>query len=219
MKLIGIKRALLLGILLAINLALAGTFFFVIEPMRERARIQLLGIEGQIAGLQSKIQNVKRELADFERNLPRYEELKSVGFFNRQDRFDLERHLNEVREGAGLQGFNADMGQITEIQSRDAAASKSRLIYTRVNLKDLPVLADPDFYAFTDLLAEKFPAHVRVNSFHIARPRQVDADFLAQIRSKKKNSAIDIKFEFDWLTIVPGDTADNKAGNAWGRQR
>lgn len=80
MKLIGIKRALLLGILLAINLALAGTFFFVIEPMRERARIQLLGIEGQIAGLQSKIQNVKRELADFERNLPRYEELKSVGF-------------------------------------------------------------------------------------------------------------------------------------------
>ncbi|HRI76497.1 MAG TPA: hypothetical protein PLX33_05850 [Alphaproteobacteria bacterium] len=215
MKLIGIKRALLLAILFAINLAIAGLFFFVIEPMRTGATEQLAGIEGQIAGLQSKIQNVKRELDDFNRNLPKYEELKTVGFFNAQDRFDLMRHLDDVRLKNNLQGFPFDVTEIKEISNSDAAMSQSRLIMSRINIKEVPVLVDNDFFQFVDVMKETFPAHVRLQSFKISRVNQFDAEFLKQIRKKEKNSAIVAKVEFDWLTIVPA-ADDKKPVSGWG---
>lgn len=215
MKLIGIKRALLLAILLAINLAIAGLFFFVIEPMRAGATQQLAGIEGQIAGLQSKIQNVKRELEDFNRNLPKYEELKTVGFFNSQDRFDLMRHLDDVRLKNNLQGFPFDVTEIKEISNSDAAMSQSRLIRSRINIKEVPVLVDSDFFQFVDVMKEAFPAHVRLQSFKISRVNQFDAEFLKQIRKKEKNSGIAAQVEFDWLTIVPA-ADDKKPASGWG---
>lgn len=217
MKLIGIKRALILAILLAINLAIAGLYFLVIEPMRSRASGQLAVIESQIAGLQGKIQGVKRELADFKVNLPKYEELKSVGFFNAQDRFDLMRHLDRVKDNAGLPGFPFDVTEIKEITNSDAAASKSRLVYSRISVKDVPTLVDNDFYSFIDVMQTTFPAHVRLNSFTISRVSRFDAAFLQQIRKKEKNSAVTASVAFDWLTIVPAAT-DNKPASGWGQR-
>lgn len=216
MKLIGIKRALILAILLAINLAIAGLYFLVIEPMRSRASVQLAGIEGEIAGLQGKIQGVKRELDDFKVNLPKYEELKSVGFFNAQDRFDLMRQLDRVKDNAALPGFPFDVTEIKEISNSDAAASQSRLVYSRISVKDVPTLVDNDFYNFIDVMQKTFPAHVRLNSFSIARVSQLDADLLQQIRKKEKNSAITASVSFDWLTIVPAAT-DKKPASGWGQ--
>lgn len=217
MKLIGIKRALILAILLAINLAIAGLYFLVIEPMRSRASIQLAGIEGEIAGLQSKIQGVKRELADFKVNLPKYEELNAVGFFNGQDRFELMRNLDRVKDQAGLAGFPFDVTEIKEVSNSDAAASKSRLVYSRISIKELPVLVDSDFYSFVDTMQQTFPAHVRLNSFEIARVNHMDAQLIKDIRAKKKHTAMNVKVSFDWLTIVPAAT-DKPAATGWGQR-
>jgi len=216
MKLIGIKRTLLLAILLAINLAIAGLYFFVIEPMRSGASSQLSGIESEIAGLQGKIQSVKRELADFKVNLPKYEELKAVGFFNAQDRFDLMRHLDRVKDRAGLPGFPFDVTEIKEVTNSDAAVSQSRLVYSRISIKDLPTLIDNDFYAFIDVMQQTFPAHVRLSSFSIARAPNFDAEMLRQIRLKQKNTAVSAKIAFDWLTIVPA-ASDKKPASGWGQ--
>lgn len=216
MKLIGIKRALILAILLAANLAIAGLYFLAIEPMRNNAAVQLTSIEGEIGGLQSKIQNVKRELDDFKQNLPKYEELKRVGFFNAQDRFDLMRHLDKVKTEAELVGFPFDVTEVRELSNSDAAASQSRLIYSRIEIKDLPTMVDVDFFRFVDVMMASFPSHVRMNSFSIARVPNLDAAFLTQIRKREKLSAITAEASFDWLTIVPAPK-DNQPANGWGQ--
>ena len=214
MKLIGIKRALILAILLAINLAVAGLYFLVIEPMRNNAAVQLSGIEAEIGGLQSKIQNVKRELDDFKQNLPKYEELKKVGFFNGQDRFDLVRHLDKVREDAQMVGFPFAVTEVKEIPNKDAAASQSRLVFSRIDLKDLPTLVDNDFFSFVDTMMTSFPAHVRLNSFSITRVPNMDARFLTALRKREKNSAVIASASFDWMTIVPA--SKEKTTSGWG---
>lgn len=216
MKLIGIKRALILAILLAINLAIAGLYFFAIEPMRNNASMQLSSIEGEISGLQSKIQNVKRELDDFKRNLPKYEELNKVGFFNNQDRFELMRHLDAVKTKSDLVGFPFDVTEVRELPSTDAAASQSRLIYSRIALKDLPTMVDIDFFRFVDVMMETFPSHVRLNAFSIARVPNLDTAFLTQIRKREKTSAITAEATFDWMTIVAAPK-ENQPANGWGQ--
>ncbi len=216
MKLIGIKRALILAILLAINLAVAGLYFFVIEPMRSNATVQLSSIEGEISGLQSKIQNVKRELDDFKQNLPRYEQLNKVGFFNNQDRFELMRHLDAVKTESGLVGFPFDVTEVRELPSTDAAASQSRLVYSRISLKDLPTMVDIDFFRFVDVMMGTFPAHIRLNTFSIKRVPNLDTAFLTQVRKQEKISAIDAQATFDWMTIVPAPK-ENQPANGWGQ--
>jgi hypothetical protein len=217
MKLIGVKRALMLAILLAVNLAIAGLYFFVIEPMRGRASTQLAGIESQINGLQSKIQNVKRELDDFKKNLPRYEELNKVGFFNNQDRFELRRHLDEVKAASAVGGFTYTVSEIKQLQSADASASKSRLINSRIEVKEVKTLVDSDFYAFIDAMLQNFPAHVRLHSFSVERKGELNNDTMRDLRTGKKQTVVEAGAAFDWFTIVPAPADETKTG--WGGKR
>lgn len=210
MKLIGIKRALILAILLAINLAIAGIYFFMIEPMRSRSMVSLQQVEGQIGGLQSKISNVKKELEDFKRDKPRYEELNAVGFFNTQDRFQMGRDLDKVQTASGLPGFAYSISEIKEIPNKDAASSKSRLISSRIEVTNALALVDEDFFRFIDVMTKQFPAHVRLEAFSVMRNKELSADTLGRLRKGDLATVIDAKASFDWLTIVPADPAELK---------
>lgn len=212
MKLIGIKRALILAILLAINLAIAGIYFFGIEPMRGRAVVELQGVEGQIASLQSKISNVKKELADFNRDKPRYEELNAVGFFNKQDRFQMGRDLDKVQASSGLKGFSYSISEVKDIPNSDAASSQSRLISSRIEVTNALALVDEDFFGFIDSMVKLFPAHVRLEAFSVARNKELSADTLGQIRKGDLNALMDARASFDWLTIVPAETEKKGGG-------
>lgn len=215
-KLIGIKRALILAILLAANLAIAGIFFFGIMPMRAKASAELTRVQNDISSLQGKINNVKKELADFKRNLPKYENLKSVGFFSAQDRFQLERDLNKVQEKSGLQGFSYTVSEVQTLENAEAKKSKSRIIKSEITIERPFALIDRQFYDFLHVMMQDFPAHVRLQSFSLARKGELDNDTLAKIRSQEVRSMMDANAVFEWMTIVPEEEPDSgKSG--WGR--
>lgn len=215
-KLIGIKRALILAILLAANLAIAGIFFFGILPMRAKASAELTRVQNDISSLQGKINNVKKELADFKRNLPKYENLKSVGFFSAQDRFQLERDLNKVQEKSGLQGFSYTVSEVQTLENADAKKSKSRIIKSEIKIEKPFALVDRQFYDFVYAMMQDFPSHVRLQSFSLSRKGELDNETLAKIRSQEIRSMMDANAVFEWMTIVPEEApADSKSG--WGR--
>lgn len=215
-KLIGIKRALILAILLSANLAIAGVFFFGILPMRAKASAELTKVQSDIASLQSKINNVKKELADFKRNLPKYENLKSVGFFSPQDRFQLERDLNKVQEISGLQGFSYTVSEVQTLENAEAKKSKSRIIRSEIKIENPFALVDRQFYDFVHVMMQDFPAHIRLKSFALARKGELDNDTLAKVRTQEIRSLMNANAVFEWMTIVPEETPDSgKSG--WGR--
>lgn len=215
-KLIGIKRALILAILLAANLAIAGIFFFGILPMRAKASADLTTVQGEISSLQGKINNVKQELADFKRNLPKYENLKSVGFFSAQDRFQLERDLNKVQEKSGLQGFSYTVSEVQTLENADAQKSNSRIIKSVIKIENPFALVDKQFYDFVHVMMRDFPAHVRLQSFSLARKGALDNETLKKIRSQDIRTLMDANAVFEWMTIVPAEKQEDKQ-SGWGR--
>ena len=214
-KLIGIKRTLILAILLAANLAVAGVLFLGILPMKSRASEQLMAVQGEIGTLHGKISSVKQELDDFKRNLPKYEKLKSGGFFSPQDRFQLERDLATVQERSGLEGFSYNVSEVKTVENDDAKRSNSRIIKSEITIENPFALVDGDFYRFVNTMMNTFPSHLRLQSFQLTRKYDLDNETLKKVRTQEIKSLLDAKAVFEWMTIVPEEDKTNASG--WGR--
>lgn len=217
-KLIGIKRALILAVLLAANVAVAGILFLAILPMNSRANAELAAVEGEIATLQKKINDVKKEIQDFQRNLPRYEQLQAAGFFGNQDRFQLERDLNTVQERAGIQGFRYTVSEVQTLENASAKKSKSRVIKSQIKIENPFTMTDIEFYRLVYAMMSDFPSHVRLQSFNIQRKADLDNDTLAKVRKQELRSLIAADASFEWMTIVP-DVAQDEKQSGWGGRR
>lgn len=203
MKLIGVKRALLLAILLAINLAIAAVFFLQIGPMRDDAQHNLDLVNGQISEQSQKIANIKADLATFNKTLPDYQALQKKGFTLDQDRFRMSRDLDDVRQNAQLAGFSFTINDVKKIDNPDAQAANMQLIDSRIKIENVVSLLDLNFYDFVDAMQTDFPAHVRVQSFQIQRKDPLNGDTLLHIARKEPVNLISATAEFDWLTVVP----------------
>lgn len=203
MKLIGVKRTIILAILLAVNLAVAAVFFLQVDPMREDSVRKLSTVNGQIAEKSQKIANIKAELETYKTTLPKYEVLEKKGFTLNQDRFRMSRDLDSVRIRSALAGFSFTINDIKKIDNPDALAAQMQLIDSRIKIENVVSLLDLNFYDFIDLMQYQFPAHVRVQSFDVVRKDPLNSTALAHIAKGEPVNLISATAYFDWLTVVP----------------
>lgn len=203
MKLIGFKRALLLGIFLAINLVLGSVYLLGIEPMRSEAQMTYDSVNGEIGGLQGRIQNIKQEMALYQESLPKYEALHKNGFFLEQDRFRMGRDLGDVRGASGLRGFSYNIADIKDMPNSEAASQNMRLINSRIDINNVDTITDEEFYRFLDLMQTQFPTHVRVQSFRMQRAGILDEQVLKSLAGGQTIRIVDAAAVIDWMTIVP----------------
>ena len=208
MKLIGVKRVILLAILIALNAAIAASYFLWIEPMREEAQVKLTATKDNISSLQGKIQNTNIELAEYAQNLPRYNELKSSGFMSNQDRFQISRDLDVVRNRAQLSGFSFQIDDLKTIENAEAAAANMTVLNSRINVDNVVSLLDINFYDFVDLMVAEFPSHVRLQNFNISRGDPLNSTTLQRIVAKQPAKLVTGRAVFDWITYVPVASAD-----------
>lgn len=217
MKLIGIKRALYLFILLATNAALAAVFFLFLEPLQTDSEAELARVKGQISALHGNISNIKQELKLYQENKPRYDALDGRGFFLPQDNFMIERKLDELRNSAGVQGFAFEISDLSEIENADAKTAGQRLVMRRITLRQVKSLVDMNFYNFIYQMQTKFPIQVRLNNFRVAQTPAVDPPLLARVAKGENVGFIDGDVAFDWFTLVPLE--DGNAGASAGGAR
>jgi hypothetical protein len=202
-KLIGVKRALILAILFAINLAIAAVFFLQLSPMRDDAQQKLDGINDEIGATSQKIASIKSDLDTFNKTLPQYKELEQKGFTRNQDRFGMSRDLDDVRKKAALAGFSFTISDIKKVDNPDATTAQMQLIDSRIKIENVVSLLDVNFYDFVDLMQTDFPEHLRVQSFEITRKNPLNSDALAKIAQKEPVNLLSATAQFDWLTVIP----------------
>lgn len=213
MKLIGIKRLIILAVLLGINVVIAGLYFIWIDPMVTNATQQLAGVNGEISNLHSKISSVRNDLEEFKRNLPKYEALKASGFMSGQDRFEASRNLDALRVKAGLAGFSFNINDVSTVKNAEAERAKMKVISSKIDVTNVSFLLDNDFYKFLALMNKDFPQQLRISSFDISRKGKIDPSSLATIRAGKMPNVLDAKATMEWITVVPlTDDAQSKTG-------
>lgn len=215
MKLIGIKRLILLAILAGVNAAIAAAYFLWIGPMLTDAQNSLSAVSGEISQLQGKIQNTKSELADYKENLPKYEALKARGFMSGQDRFQISRDLDAVRQSAELGGFSFNISDLRTISSDDATAAQLKVLNSRITLDQVGSMLDKNFYDFAERMGTNFPAHVRLQRMEIKRSLPLNTPTMRRIQQLENVPLLTASTIFDWMTVVPAEQpADPNNPNA-----
>lgn len=199
-KLLGFRRTLILGIMLAINAVLAAVYFMWAAPETQGLNQQLNGLRAQISTLQTNIQNTKADMKFLQENITTYEQYIASGFFQEQDRFGMSRALEEIKTGARIQGFSFSVGDISEIQNPDAQAAEKRLLHSRVSIDNISAVTDINFFDLLTQIENNFPTHARVQSFELSRSGELTQDMLNQVAAGPF-SLISGQVVFDWLSL------------------
>lgn len=202
-KLVGFKRAIILGALLVINLILACAFLFAFQPMETDALMARDGVTAEIDDLQGRIQNVRQEIELFNQNLPKYQTLADRGFFLEQDRFRLGRDLDAARVVSGVKAFSYNVANIADVSNSEAQAAGQRLILSRIDITNLDMNTDIEFFQLLDAMQRQFPAHLRLNAFHLRRTDALSEATLKLIASGQPSYIMQADVVFDWITMVP----------------
>ena len=202
-KLIGFKRVVLLACLLALNLSVLGVYFFGVGPMLNDAIAQRDAVNGEIATLKANISNIKQDLVYMEENLPRFNELKEKGFFLSQDRFTINRMLDELRIKTGISSFAFSVSDVMEVSNNEAAAVDHKLISSRVKIDSIVSPYDMNIYLLVQGIARDFPNAVRIQSMNITRAAEVNEVALEDIAAGRPVNFVRADIEFDWITMVP----------------
>lgn len=204
-KLIGRKRAIVLGVMLAVNAALAAVYFLLVMPAQAGAAERLAAVGGQIASLQQNIQSVKQEVEDYHHNLPGYLKLKDSGFFLPQDRFQVVRDLERIKDEAGATAtFSFVISEVQKLTNAEADAANMQLILSQIKLEKINALLDSDFYDLTTTVLSKFPQHLRLAKFTIKRTvPSVGEEVLKKVIDGEEVSLVAAEVDFQWVTIIP----------------
>jgi hypothetical protein len=216
MKLIGLKRAIILAVLLAINVAIAAVYFLQVMPMAEESQRKLDEVSGQIASTGQKISSIKADLETFKVTLPQYKELERKGFMLPQDRFRMSRDLDTVRLKAELAGFKFTITDIKRVENPDIDPTSMQLVYRRIRVDNVESLLDINFFNFIDAMQTDFPAHTRFQSFQIRRKDPLNGAALVKIQKREKVDLITAEAQFDWLTVIPKATEEGAQGGPGG---
>jgi hypothetical protein len=210
-KLIGGRRVFFLGILLVLNLVVVAGYFAGLSPMMDDARSQLNTVNGEISDLQAKIQSIKEDITYVHDNTPRYEALQQKGFFKAQDRFMIERTLEDLRAATGITGFAFTVGAVAQISNADADSIGQKLVNSRITISKIISPLEPNIYAFMQKISEAFPEYARIQSLELRRMEEVNEVNLKKIASGETVNFVDATAIFDWMTLVPKDVAPSPA--------
>ena len=202
-KLIGFKRLVFLVCMVVLTLSILIAYFFSVGPMLDDAVAQRDAINGQITELQGKISAIKKDMAFAKENLPKYNDLSDKGFFYQQDRFLINRRMEDLRRKEGIDSFSFSVADVAEIPNADAAAINYKLINSQIKIDRIVSPLDANIYMLVQDMAEVFPDYARVQSMDITRKLDVTEEALKNIKEQKPVNFVDANIEFDWITMVP----------------
>ena len=211
-RLIGLKRVIVLAVLLAINLSAAGAYFLGFAPMLEETRTQLNRVDGQISELRGKIAALKQESAFLEGNLSKYQELKEGGLFMDQNRFTINRLLQDMRGKAEIPNFSFTIENSAKVPNADAESMGYNLVSSRINVEKIVSPLDSNIYVFLQNIGSAFPQHTRLEKFYIKRVADVNERTLSDIVEGRPAGFVSANIYFDWMTLAP-KSAGQPAGS------
>ena len=210
-KILGIKRIIILGALLGINLLFAGVLYWYMNPEMLKQQKALNALKGQVSTLQSDIQRLQIEFTQLEGQKERFAEIKELGFFNQQGRREVELLLPDVQKNSGA--VKAVTGvQPGFIEKSSYAEKANHEILTSTITANIGAMDDPGIYRYIYMLDEALPGHLLIESISMKRNRDVNAELLKSIIAGAVPEMVSADVRLTWRTMIPKDLGEDVEG-------
>lgn len=205
MSVIGYKRVLLILILIGFNALLAAGLYLYIAPLKQDTERQLSALKGEISARRGEIAQLQDDFTRLEAQRVRFEELRSLGFFNSQDRVIAREKFDE------MQGISRVLSAKYVVEAADietnAELEKAEHVVLGSPVKvEIDALDDIDIFRFIYLLETSFPGHAGIESIDLKRGARVNEAVLRQIGSGQPVVLVSGTVDFVWRSAVPKDS-------------
>lgn len=214
-KLIGRKRALVLGVAAAVNVAIGAVWLAAVQPLTSEIGHRQAAVNGAISQLMVDTGNIKAELKAFPENYKKYQEMQRRGFFLDQDRFVAGKLLDDMKEGMGLLEYSYRMEELQVKKSPLAAAAGGELLDSAIKVESVSSLLDGEVYGLLRRFGTAFPAQTRLVRFSISRNGEVGMEELKAIAEGNPPPLVTASFELQWITMVPREEEEGQAGGGF----
>ncbi len=215
MSVIGPKRMLILGCLIAFNALLAAAIYLMIIPHNQTLQAQLDQTRGQVSTARSETERLRTEFSDIQKQKAEFERLGEAGFFTAQDRVKARDRFEAIQKYSRVISASYDIKPAQIERNPDLTTASQVMLTTPVSV-DVDALDDMDLYNFMYMIENAFPGYAGIANLEITRTREIDDVTLREIGSGVPAVMIKGKFDFDWKTIVPEskiqDVVNQQAG-------
>ncbi len=201
-KHIGVKRIVVLAILVSVNLVLGASAYLYFVPENKKVTNELSGLKSQIATKRNETYQLEDNYKLIQEQQVDYENLVEAGFFNRQDRLAFRRRMADIRAYTKVLRASFDISPAQIEDNAAAKKAKHSILKSPVSV-NIEAMDDIELYHFIFWLENGFPGHTQITSLSIKRDKDVDEKVLREIGTGNTIVLVSGKVKFDWRTMVP----------------
>ncbi len=210
-KILGFRRVIILLALAALNGLLAAGYYLYMAPEQIKLERNLKSVRGLASSVQSDIAKLEVEFSQLEDQQAKFEDLRSDGFFEDQDRYELENALQMTQAESNVLLAKATVSAGEILEDENAQKSEHKILSSEITI-DIEATNDLDIYKYLFLLEKNVPGHISIEEFNIVRDGDISGTVLRSIASGEEPTLVTAKVRFFWKTMIPQSLVDEREG-------
>ncbi len=201
-QVLGIKRILILIVLLAANIALGAATYMYVFPENEGLERQLRSTRAQIAAKRAESDRLRNDFQQIQQQKERFEDLQAAGFMSDQNRLVARRRILSIQEYTKVLRASYNISSANVVGHKATDGMGYVILSTPIRI-GVEAIDDLDFYSFIYWMENAFPGHMSIQSVTLERVLDVNEATLRQIGSGISTTLIRGNLDFVWRTMVP----------------
>ncbi len=201
-QIIGVKRILILIILLAVNVALAAATYLYVVPKSDTLERQLRSTRSQVAQKRTEADQLRNEFDVIQEKKASFENLRDLGFISEQNRLVARRRIMDIQKYSRVirANYNINPANISHSKTTDEI---DHVILASPLTVNVEAVDDIDFYSFVYWMETAFPGHMSLNSLQLTRTNELNETTLRAIGSGSPIALMKGDVNMLWRTIAP----------------
>lgn len=205
LSILGRRRVTVLLSLLASCVLLGGFYFVLLLPQVSASDRTLRTIRGDVSGMESQTQNLKRAYEEFQLNQSDYDRIVAVDFFNTQDRLQIRDRFIKMKQDSGVMNARYEFSPAQLERNAEIEAAGYRIMKSEIYLT-IDAADDMSVYKFLYALVNEFPGRVNVVNFSVTRENKgLSTDMYKQILGGPMPSLLIATVKAEWRSIVSAE--------------
>ncbi len=201
-QVIGIKRFLILMVLICANGALAASLYMYTIPEKANTERRLSLLRGQVNTIQSDIDRMQIEFDQLDQQQALFDELEEKGFFSNQVRSEAKELFSKIQDESKVISAVVSVKSGLVVDDKEAQKANHKILLSPVEIA-IQSFDDGSIYDYISLVQEQLPGHLSLDEITMQRLQDVNAPVLRAIASGASTPLVGAKVKMSWRTIIP----------------
>lgn len=201
-KILGIKRVVAIAILIAIGSFMGAVLFGIVLPELQKTERDLRVARASVAASRTELDQLRNDFEFFKNQKYLFEDLKQIGFFSNQDRYDAQKRIEAIQDQTNILHMHYNIPPASVEENENAAKAEYVVLKTSATV-DVDAMDDLDFYSFMYWIDNAFTGQVSITGFDMERVLDVNSKTLRHIGSGAAATLLKGSMSFEWRTLIP----------------